>query len=1190
MSKIKVVITAFLFFLSSVIVLGTSNNAAAATIVNTFSISNGDITATLDSDGYLEITGSGTMPDALPFYSYRTQIKTVYVGPGISNIGEYNFSGCANLTSISGMEGVTSIGSKAFNGCNISNLYIGSNVESISNKLFGDDTYLNSISYEVAPGNQTYSSSDGVLFNKDKTTLIAYPINKTNTSYTVPSSVTKIDTRAFYKQSFLRTINLNRVEMISGWAFSEMASLQEMTIPSTITEIYSDILAYCPALTSLTYNANNSNGYVACDICRGCTALRTVDLRGSSVREIKYNSFRDCTALTNVYLNDNITYIDDYCFNGCSSLTTMDFPTSVIYIYGHAFEGSGITPDKFPSWINYIDGTNCSYSQSALVDVTGTYSYSLAAEVVTIVNQKRAEEGLSPLEVDDRLTEFAMMRAAEQVALFGHFRPWGLLLFSDVSGIGGENCARGSSTAIGTMNQWMNSSGHRDNIMSESFQSIGVGCFIYNGSYYWVQVFSSKSSAGSSSHSDVTKTHALQVDLTKCSSLKITNVPTNNLVVDQQVQLNGRLTYSVDDTAYSFSPDPANFLWKSSDSSVISVNSDGSIIANKAGTATISASFSRYNITDVSASIELTVRQDDINSESVTVGTIANQAYAHGEPIKPLPIIKDGGTRLYNGTDYWLEYSDNTDIGTATITIHGKGYYFGTRKITFEITRIPFSYLYLTVKGIEKREYDYTGQPLTFDIVVTDISMQSALSENTDYTVTYTGDNIKPGRFTVKIQGMGIYSSDVLTYQIKINSLTFAREDVNISEGVIVRNGKRLALNPDAVSVAVYGITLQREIHYNVQIIIYSESRVELSVYGVGGYSGGYNFDITEFVPAPTATPTVTVSPTPVALPSVTPTVKPSISPSATPPNKPSATPTKAASVITNITATPNPTQKPPSKATVTPTAFATPVVTATRIPDDTNISFHKDSAVIISGETCKLNVFTSGNGVIAWTSSDTNIASVDKDGNVIGKQAGSVTVTATLGGKSASCTLQVLYKDVTNPKDFWYYPTNYLTNKGVVKGYDKQTKFKPANMCTRAQMVTFIWRLQGEPEPDSSTCKFSDVKKADYFYTACIWGNENHIVEGYKDGTFGPQIVCARKHAVTFLWRLAGKPEPESSVNKFSDVKKSNYFYEATLWASEKKILAGYSDGTFRPDGDCLRRQMVTFLYKYDKYINGKG
>ena len=226
----------------------------------------------------------------------------------------------------------------------------------------------------------------------------------------------------------------------------------------------------------------------------------------------------------------------------------------------------------------------------------------------------------------------------------------------------------------------------------------------------------------------------------------------------------------------------------------------------------------------------------------------------------------------------------------------------------------------------------------------------------------------------------------------------------------------------------------------------------------------------------------------------------------------------------------------------------------------------------------------------ISYSSSDAAIASVDQEGNIKAVKAGSVQVTSYSSLGTTIFDIRVLYKDVKDPGDFWYEPTYYLTDSGVVKGYDEQTKFKPANVCTRAQMVTFIWRLEGCPKPKAKTCRFGDVKKEDYFYKAVIWGNENHIVEGYSDGTFGPRKVCARRHAVTFLWRLAGKPEPKTTKNKFSDVKTSDYFYKATLWASEKKILAGYDDGTFRPDGECLRRQMVTFLYKYDKFVNDKG
>ena len=243
------------------------------------------------------------------------------------------------------------------------------------------------------------------------------------------------------------------------------------------------------------------------------------------------------------------------------------------------------------------------------------------------------------------------------------------------------------------------------------------------------------------------------------------------------------------------------------------------------------------------------------------------------------------------------------------------------------------------------------------------------------------------------------------------------------------------------------------------------------------------------------------------------------------------------------------------------------------------------------TSSTLKATVVNGNNVKVTWKSSDTKIATVDANGKIKTKMAGSVTITATAGGvKSASCKVTVLYKDVTNSKDFWFNPTNYLTAMNVVKGYDKQTKFKPANDCTRAQMVTFLYRLQGEPAPKSSTCKFKDVKSTDYFFKPVIWAVEQGITTGVSKTKFNPQGVCTRAQTVTFLWRMADKPEPSTNKCKFKDVKTKDYFYQPVIWASEMKIVEGYKDGTFKPQGKCLRRQMVTFLYKYDKFVNGKG
>ena len=186
--------------------------------------------------------------------------------------------------------------------------------------------------------------------------------------------------------------------------------------------------------------------------------------------------------------------------------------------------------------------------------------------------------------------------------------------------------------------------------------------------------------------------------------------------------------------------------------------------------------------------------------------------------------------------------------------------------------------------------------------------------------------------------------------------------------------------------------------------------------------------------------------------------------------------------------------------------------------------------------------------------------------------------------------SLNGMFKDVQKYSDFWYDPTYYLSAQGVVKGYDNGTKFKPDNDCTRAQMMTFLWRLNGSPKPKSTKTDFTDIKKSDYYYNAVLWAVEKGITTGTSKTKFGPSGVCTRGQTVTFLWRMAGKPSVGNAKNKFKDVKKGDYFYDAVIWASGKKIVAGYSDGTFKPSGKCARRQMVTFLYKYDKYINGKG
>ena len=156
-----------------------------------------------------------------------------------------------------------------------------------------------------------------------------------------------------------------------------------------------------------------------------------------------------------------------------------------------------------------------------------------------------------------------------------------------------------------------------------------------------------------------------------------------------------------------------------------------------------------------------------------------------------------------------------------------------------------------------------------------------------------------------------------------------------------------------------------------------------------------------------------------------------------------------------------------------------------------------------------------------------------------------------------------------------WAYENEITTGKDA-------THFNPSGDCTRSQVVTFLWRAAGKPAPKSSENPFPDVATGKFYTEAVLWAVENGITAGFKDGTFGPDKTCTRDQIVTFLWRFAGKPEPKSTENTFPDVKADAFYTDAVLWAVENGITTGYKDGTFGPSKTCKRDQIVTFLYRY--------
>ena len=155
-----------------------------------------------------------------------------------------------------------------------------------------------------------------------------------------------------------------------------------------------------------------------------------------------------------------------------------------------------------------------------------------------------------------------------------------------------------------------------------------------------------------------------------------------------------------------------------------------------------------------------------------------------------------------------------------------------------------------------------------------------------------------------------------------------------------------------------------------------------------------------------------------------------------------------------------------------------------------------------------------------------------------------------------------------------------WAVQKDITSG-TSNTTFSPDKICTRAQMVTFLWKSMGSPETTLVDCKFVDVSKDAYYYKAVLWAVEKGITTGTTSTTFSPNATLTRGQAVTFLWNMAGKPSMKY-LNPFTDVSKDSYYYKAIVWAVDKGITHGTSTKTFSPSSYCTRAQIMTFLYKY--------
>ncbi|MGN8739484.1 S-layer homology domain-containing protein [Bilifractor sp. HCP3S3_D3] len=233
----------------------------------------------------------------------------------------------------------------------------------------------------------------------------------------------------------------------------------------------------------------------------------------------------------------------------------------------------------------------------------------------------------------------------------------------------------------------------------------------------------------------------------------------------------------------------------------------------------------------------------------------------------------------------------------------------------------------------------------------------------------------------------------------------------------------------------------------------------------------------------------------------------------------------------------------------------------------------------------------------IVWTSSDPSVATVDENGTVTAVKGGKAVITATSETNpkiNDSVTIYVTedyngFVDVVDPTAYYFTPVYWAKDAKVTAG-TTTTTFSPSSTVSRGDMITWLYRYAGSPAV-STTTKFKDVKDSDYYAKAVAWATSKGITFGTSDTTFSPKKAVTRAEMISFLYRYSqavGKTDDESGKSDFNDVLSSKYYASAVAWGAENGVVAGYADGTFRPDKTCTRAEGVSFIYRAVMHTKG--
>lgn len=474
-------------------------------------------------------------------------------------------------------------------------------------------------------GKISVTQKGSLLLISGKGALTAATLKDTDfseiTEVQVKAGITAIGSGAFLDQKTIKKVSLpDSVLTIETNAFRGCETLEEIQFGSALKTIGSFAFYRCKSLASLALP--DSVKTLETGAFQECTALKTAAL-GNGVKKLPIQLFRGCTSLETVELNPSLEVIGEQSFCLCSALKNIVIPSGVYRIDKNAFSGCSALSLNLPEDLE--DQGDGSYRKRGGLKISGTYLYSEAEKVLTLVNQERVKAGLEAVVMDRELLEGAMTRSAELNVLYSDRRPNGASFDSVSSKAKAENRLIGVSSAREAMEVWMQSDGFKSHILDPEVKSIGVGCFSQGNFKCWVQLFGTEKAENPGS----------QADVSKVTDIRITGENASFYLDKTSLELEpGKtktLTVYLKNTGFSQASAavaPETFQWESSDSSVVSVDENGTLTTKKGGEATITCT-SRYgDRQSLSCKVKVEVKLTAIRPEAKTLRLAVGKKYA----------------------------------------------------------------------------------------------------------------------------------------------------------------------------------------------------------------------------------------------------------------------------------------------------------------------------------------------------------------------------------------------------------------------------------------------------------------------------------------------------------------------------------------------------------------------------------